>query len=140
MQAEYDNARFHEAGDARQHGEGLLGHGAFTLTGEARPYKPGDATYGGITPSHAYGAWEIAVRYEKARNEGNNGVFTGFALAGVKTYARHVGPGLVAQRGSELLPESHVRFMLDYEHGKADLGRAGTDSPNTVAARAQLVF
>lgn len=42
--------------------------------------------------------------------------------------------------GVNYYPNVHVRFVLDYEHGKADLGRAGTDSPNTIGARAQLVF
>ena len=33
-----------------------------------------------------------------------------------------------------------VRFMLDYVAGSADLGSAGKDEPNTIAARMQIAF
>lgn len=140
LQAEYDNAKFHETGQMDNTVKAYSVTAAVSLTGETRPYKPGDATYAGITPTHAYGAWELAVRYEKARNDGNNGVFTGLALAGVKASLATLDRVTLLSAGLNYYPNSHVRFMLDYEHGKADLGRAGTDSPNTVAARAQLFF
>lgn len=140
LQAEYDNAKFHEVGEPDDTVKAYSVTGAFTLTGETRPYKPGDASYGGITPSHAYGAWELAVRYEKARNDGNSGVFTGLALPGAKASLATLDQVTLISAGVNYYPNAHVRFMLDYEHGKADLGNAGTDSPNTVAARAQLVF
>ncbi len=140
LQAEYDNAKFHETGEPDDRVMAYSVTAAFTLTGETRPYKPAEATYGGITPSHAYGAWELAVRYERARNDGNNGVFTGLALPGAKGSLATLDQVTLLSAGVNYYPNSHVRFMLDYEHGKADLGRAGTDSPNTVAARAQLVF
>lgn len=140
LQAEYDGAKFHEAGDADNTVKAYSVTGAFTLTGETRPYKPDSASYAGITPSHPYGAWELAVRYEKARNDGNNGVFTGVALPGVKGTVATLDQVTLISAGVNYYPNSHVRFMLDYEHGKADLGKAGTDSPNTVEARAQLVF
>jgi phosphate-selective porin OprO/OprP len=140
LQAEYDNARFHQAGEPDNTVKAYSVTAAVTLTGETRPYRPGDATYGGIVPEHAYGAWELAVRYEKARNDGNNGVFAGLALAGTKASSATFDQVTLLSAGVNYYPNSHVRFMLDYQHGKADLGRAGTDSPNTVAARAQLVF
>ncbi|HEV2270319.1 MAG TPA: porin [Steroidobacteraceae bacterium] len=140
LQAEYDNAKFREAGEPDNTVKAYSVTGAFTLTGETRPYKPEDATYRGITPIHAYGAWELAVRYEKARNDGNSGVFTGLALPGAKASLATLDQVTLISAGVNYYPNAHVRFMLDYEHGKADLGNAGTDSPNTVAARAQLVF
>ena len=140
LQAEYDNAKFHETGQPDNTVKAYSVTAAVTLTGETRPYKPGDATYGGITPSHDYGAWELVARYEKARNEGNNGVFAGLALAGAKASLATLDQVTLLGLGLNYYPNSHVRFMLDYEHGKADLGKAGTDSPNTIAARAQIVF
>lgn len=140
LQAEYDDARFHESGEPDNTVRAYSVTGAFTLTGETRPYKPADASYGGITPSHAYGAWELAVRYEKARNDGSGGVFTGLALPGAKASLATLDQVTLITAGVNYYPNSHVRFMLDYEHGKADLGAAGTDSPNTVEARAQLTF
>lgn len=140
LQAEYDNARFHEVGEPDDTVKAYSVAAAVTLTGETRPYKPDDATYRGITPTHAYGAWELAVRYEKARNDGNDGVFTGLALPGAKASVATLDQVTLISAGVNYYPNAHVRFMLDYEHGKADLGAAGTDSPNTVAARAQLVF
>lgn len=140
LQAEYDNARFHETGLRDNTVTGYSITAAYTLTGETRPYKPSDATYGGIAPAHAHGAWELAVRYEKARNGGNGGVFTGLALAGLKASLATLDQVTVLTAGLNYYPNARVRFMLDYEHGKADLGKAGSDSANTVAARAQLVF
>jgi phosphate-selective porin len=42
--------------------------------------------------------------------------------------------------GLNYYPNDHIRFVLDYEHGEADLGKAGEDKPNTIGARAQLWF
>jgi len=42
--------------------------------------------------------------------------------------------------GLNFYPNEHVRFELNYEHGEADLGKEGSDSPNTIGARAQLWF
>jgi len=140
LQAEYDDAKFHEAGLQDNTVDAYSVTAAVTLTGETRPYKPDSASYAAITPSHTYGAWEIAVRYEKARNSGSNGVFTGLALPGLKASLATLDQVTLLSVGVNYYPNSHVRFMLDYEHGEADLGKAGSDSPNTIAARAQLVF
>lgn len=140
LQAEYDDVEFHEAGESDNTVKAYSITAAITLTGETRKYKADDATYRGITPSHGYGAWELAVRYERAQNYGNNGVFTGLALPGVKGSVATLDQVSLLTIGLNYYANAHVRFMLDYEHGKADLGRAGTDSPNTVGLRAQLAF
>ena len=140
LQAEYDNAKFHQAGAQDNAVQAYSVTAAVALTGETRPYKPENASYGGIAPAHAYGAWELAVRYEKARNNGSNGIFTGLALPGAKASLATLDQVTLLSAGVNYYPNSHVRFMLDYEHGRADLGKAGTDSPNTVAARAQIFF
>jgi phosphate-selective porin OprO/OprP len=140
LQAEYDDAKFHQAGEPDNTVKAYSVTLAVSLTGETRPYKPADASYGGITPSHGDGAWELAVRYENARNDGSNGELTGVALPGVKASLATLDQVTLLSAGINYYPNAHVRLMLDYEHGKANLGKAGTDSPNTVAARAQLVF
>ncbi len=140
LQAEYDNAAFREAGEPDDTVTAYSVTAAYALTGETRSYKPGVASYGGITPSHDYGAWELAVRYEKARNDGNDGVFTGLALPGVKAAVATLDQVTVVTAGLNYYPNDRVRFELEYIHGEADLGKAGTDSPDTIAARAQLVF
>lgn len=140
LQAEYDHAAFRQAGEPDNTVTAYSVTAAYALTGETRPYKPGTASYGGITPAHGYGAWEIALRYEEARNDGNDGVFTGLALPGAKAALATLDKVTVLTAGLNYYANSHVRFELQFQHGKADLGKAGSDAPNTVAARAQLVF
>lgn len=140
LQAEYNDARFHEAGEPDDTVKAYSVTAAYVLTGETRPYKPGTAGYGGIVPSRGYGAWELAVRYEEARNDGNSGVFTGLGLPGAKAALATLDKVSLLTLGLNYYANARVRFELQYEHGKADLGAAGTDSPDTVAARAQLVF
>lgn len=84
LQGEYDKAAFHQAGEPDNTVRAHSVTAAYTLTGESRPYKACDATYGAIKPAHGYGAWEIAVRHDHAGNDGNDGVFQGVALPGVK--------------------------------------------------------
>lgn len=37
--------------------------GSYVLTGEHRSYKPATGKFGGVKPSRAIGAWEVAARY-----------------------------------------------------------------------------
>ena len=140
VQAEYDDAAFHEAGEPDDTVTAYSVTAAYTLTGETRPYKVGDATYGAITPASSFGAWELALRYDHARNEGNRGVFTGLALAGAKATLATLDEVSMVTVGLNFYANARVRFMFDYERGTADLGRAGSDSPSTFGARAQIVF
>lgn len=140
LQAEYDDAAFHQSGEPANTVKAYSVTAAYALTGESRPYKPGDATYGGIKPLHSYGAWELAVRYDHASNDGSSGVYTGLKLPGATASLATLDEVSLITVGVNYYPNAHVRFTLDYEHGKADLGRAGTDSPNTIGARAQIVF
>lgn len=140
VQAEYDSSAFKEAGEPDDTVTAYTVTAAYTLTGETRPYKPGIASYGAITPTHAYGAWEVALRYEEAKNDGNDGVFTGVALPGAKGALATLDKVTVLTAGLNYYPNDRVRFELEYIHGEADLGKAGSDSPNTIAARAQFLF
>lgn len=140
VQAEYDNVAFHEVGDPNNTVTAYTVTAAYTLTGETREYNTQDATYFGISPAHDYGAWELAVRYDQARDDGYDGTYTGLALAGAKGALATADKVTLITAGVNYYVNDHVRFVLDYEHGKADLGKEGTDSPNTIGARAQLWF
>jgi len=140
LQAEYDDAAFHETGEPDNTVTAYSLTAAYALTGESRPYKPGDATYGAVIPAGSFGAWELALRYDHARNEGDNGVFTGLALAGAQSPLATLDEVSMVTVGLNYYANARVRFTLDYEHGTADLGRAGSDSPSTFGARAQIVF
>jgi phosphate-selective porin OprO/OprP len=140
LQAEYDDVAFHEIGEPNNTVRAYSATVAYTLTGETRSYNTKDSTYGTITPTHSYGAWELAVRYDQATNDGSNGVYTGLALAGAKAALATADKVTLITVGLNYYPNDHVRFVLNYEHGKADLGREGSDSPNTIGARAQLWF
>ena len=140
LQAEYDDVAFHETGLSNNTVTAYSATAAYTLTGESRSYNSQDATYGTITPAHAYGAWELAVRYDQARNGGNDGAYTGLALGGAKAALATADKVTLLTVGLNFYPNEHVRFELNYEHGEADLGKEGSDSPNTIGARAQLWF
>jgi phosphate-selective porin OprO and OprP len=140
VQAEYDNIAFRQFGEPDNTVKAYSATAAYTLTGETREYNPQDATYLGIVPEHKYGAWEVAVRYDEARNDGYDGAFQGIALAGVKGSAATADRVTLVTVGLNYYPNDHVRLVLDYEHGEADLGKAGEDQPNTIGARAQLWF
>ncbi|HUA26287.1 MAG TPA: porin [Steroidobacteraceae bacterium] len=140
VQAEYDNVAFRQLGEPDNTVTAYSATAAYTLTGETRGYNTQDATYLGIVPAHSYGAWEVAVRYDEARNDGFDDAFHGIALAGVKASEATADKVTVVSIGLNYYPNDHVRFVLDYEHGEADLGKAGEDKPNTIGARAQLWF
>jgi phosphate-selective porin OprO/OprP len=140
VQAEYDNVAFRQFGEPDNTVSAYTATAAYTLTGETRSYNAQDATYGTITPAHSYGAWELAVRYDEARNGGNDGAYTGLALAGAKSALATADRVTLITVGLNYYPNDHVRFVLNFEHGEADLGREGSDSPNTIGARAQLWF
>jgi phosphate-selective porin OprO and OprP len=140
LQAEYDRAAFHQEGEPDDTVTAYSATAAYALTGETRPYVASDASYGGIEPLHGYGALELAVRYDRARNAGSDGTFTGLELPGAKASLATLDEVSLITVGLNYYANAHVRFMLDYQHGKADLGRAGTDSPSTIGVRAQIVF
>jgi phosphate-selective porin OprO/OprP len=140
VQAEYDNVAFSETGEPDNTVTAYTVTAAYALTGETRRYNTQDATYLGIAPEHSYGAWEVAVRYDEGSNDGHNGLYQGVALPGAKGTLATADKVTLVAVGLNYYPNDHVRFVLEYEHGKADLGKEGSDSPNTIGARAQLWF
>jgi phosphate-selective porin OprO and OprP len=140
LQAEYDRVAFHQDGEPDDAVTAYSVTAAYAVTGETRPYVASDASYGGIEPLHSYGAFELAVRYDRARNAGSNGTFTGLELTGAKASLATLDEVSLITVGLNYYANAHCRLVLDYQHGKADLGRAGTDSPSTIGIRAQVVF
>lgn len=140
LQAEYDDVAFHQSGQPNNTVTAYSVTAAYALSGESRSYNVQDATYGTITPAHSYGAWEVSLRYDEARNAGDDGVYTGLALTGVKAASATADRVQLLTVGLNYYPNEHIRFVLNFEHGEADLGKAGTDRPNTIGARAQLWF
>ncbi len=106
---------------------------AYAITGETRPYDSGSASYGGIKPAHRYGAVELAVRYDSGKNRDDDTC----ALNSKDTATKCSISAITA--GVNYYVNPNVRFMLDYEHGKADDGVA-QDTPSAVMGRAQFVF
>ena len=106
---------------------------AYAITGETRPYDVGSATYGGIKPSHRYGAVELAVRYDDGRNWNDA---TCALNASDKASKCDISTLTV---GVNYYVNPNVRFMLDYEDGKADDG-VKQDKPDAVMGRAQFAF
>lgn len=140
LQAEYDKVSFRQTGAPNDTVTAYSVAVAVALTGETRQYNSHDATYFGIVPAHGYGAWEVAARYDDARNGGADGVYTGLALPGARGARATADRVSLITVGLNYYANDHVRFVLDFEHGKADLGKEGTDSPNTLGARVQLWF
>jgi len=138
LEGEYVDAGFHQDGQPDNTLTAYSVTAAYALTGETRSYDSSNATYGGIKPLHGYGAFELAVRYDHARNNGDGG-FVGTKLAGASGPITRADVSLITV-GLNYYVNPAVRFMLDYEHGRANLGQAGEDSPNTVGARAQILF
>ncbi|MDB5973513.1 MAG: hypothetical protein JWR07_273 [Nevskia sp.] len=141
-QAEYTMLGIHQEGLAETNINAYSITGAYAITGETRTYDKKNATYNALRPSHAYGAFEVAARFDHAQNNFTNGnvgcsaaVPSGVTLSNVtKCDVSMVTAGI------NYYPNPAVRFVLDYTHGHANLGNAGKDSPDSFGLRAQLVF
>jgi phosphate-selective porin OprO and OprP len=141
VQAEYDHADFGETGEAGNTVRAYSVTAAILLTSGTRTYRCADATYGAIESVPRHGAWEIALRYDRAWNDSSHGGgFTGLKLVGAIASNASLDQVSLLSVGLNYYPDDYVRFMLDYEIGKAELGEAGSDSPHTVGARFQFAF
>ncbi|MDN5874138.1 MAG: hypothetical protein L0H29_07130, partial [Sinobacteraceae bacterium] len=140
LQAEFVNVAFRQQSQAGNTVRAWSATLAYVLTGETRPYDVDKATYGGIKPLHDYGAVELAVRYDHARNDGYGGRYVGLKLAGATVAAPTEATISLLTIGVNYYLNPAVRFTFDYARGKADLGAAGKDAPNTFGARAQIRF
>src|SRR5581483_5511051 len=145
-QAEFTRLSEHQEGKADNNINAYSVTGAWAITGETRGYDKKNATYVALRPAHSYGAFELAARYDYARNDGHGGAFVGMSEAGI-TSGKNAAGGVVDQDSVSLIteglnyyPNPAVRFMFNFTHGEAKFGDAGKDSPNSVGVRAQLVF
>ena len=138
-QAEYTMLGLHQEGLNETNVNAYSVTGAYAITGETRTYDKKNATYNALRPSHAYGAFEIAARYDHAQNNFTNGNVGCTAAGAVAANVTKCDVSLITV-GLNYYPNPAVRFVFNYTHGHANLGDAGKDSPDSIGLRAQLVF
>lgn len=117
---------------------------SFFLTGESKGYNSTNGVVAGNPkPLHTYGAVEFKVRYEDMKNKSVNA--SNPATGGCT--ATNPGTGTIDKCdvndvafGINYYVNPNVRFMFDYVMAEANLGSAGKDKPDTIAARAQISF
>ena len=138
-QAEYTLLGLHQEGLNETNVNAYSITGAYAITGETRTYDKKNATYTGLKPSHAYGAFEVAARFDHAQNNLTNGN-VGCTAAGVVAANVSKCDVSLITAGINYYPNPAVRFVFNYTHGEANLGNAGKDKPDSIGLRAQLVF
>ena len=127
--------------------DGWYVQGAWTITGESRPYNATEARFD--APKMAYnfnpaagtwGAWELGARYSDVNLNWHDGVFG----AATPTGGIRGGEQKIATVGLNWYLNPDMRFMLDYSHVEIDrLNAAGANMGqkfNTIALRSQLTF
>lgn len=146
LNGEYATAKFKRNNSPDFSVNAFYVQGSWFLTGESKTF--GDAkVVGGPKVTSPIGALELKVKYEYIENGDIN------APADFGTYGNALSGGVPT---GTLSPDKNqysgvafglnyyvnpaLRFMVDYTLGQVDLGRAGKDEPNTLAARVQLVF
>jgi phosphate-selective porin OprO/OprP len=123
--------------------DGGYGEVSYAITGEARAYNPGSASYGGLTPLHPFsltggglGAIELAGRVSVV--DLNDQLATANGVAG--------GRQTVYTAGLNWYPNSNVRFMFNYLHGDISKQISALNSGNSgssfdaFAMRTQIAF
>ena len=138
-QAEYTMLGLHQEGLNETNVNAYSVTGAYAITGETRTYDKKTATYNALRPSHAYGAFEIAARYDHAQNNLTNGNVGCAAAGAVAANVSKCDVSLITV-GLNYYPNPAVRFVFNYTHGEANLGNAGKDKPDSLGLRAQLAF
>ena len=100
--------------------------GTWVITGERRPYSPTSGGYLRPTPEHPFspwdgqwgsGAFELAARYSTINL---NDRFTPGVVPSPRSNAVGGGQQTVYTVGLNWYPNSNVRFLFDYLHGKID--------------------
>lgn len=113
--------------------------GSWFVTGESKPYKKADGTFGQPKPKNEFGAVEVALRYDAAKNKD---IFTGCDVkdgTGAVVSAATKCEASTITAGVNWYLNPNVRFMFDYLKGEADRGVA-KDKPDAFTARAQFAF
>lgn len=129
--------------------------GSFFVTGEKKPYKKADGTFGAPKPINTYGAVELAVRYDYGENKDVNTACNVSIPAVAAVPAAGGNPGSAALPAINVLATDcnasaltlgatwyvnpNVRFLVNYIKGENDRGFA-KDKPEAITARAQFQF
>jgi len=127
--------------------DGWYVQGVWVLTGETRPYNPGEArfdapklNYNFNPAAGTWGAVELAARYSEVNLNWREGA----AGAATPTGGVRGGDQKVISGGINWYLNPAIRIMLDYQHVKIDrLNAAGLQQGqtyNAVAARGQFTF
>jgi phosphate-selective porin OprO/OprP len=123
VQGEYLRAdtRF-EAARPDYHGDGYYAFATWTLTGESRSYRDGNA--GNIAPTHEWGAFELALRYSSLDLDDGT-------ILGGQEHDWTLGANWYLGR--------HLRFQANYIRAFSDRRGLALD-PRIAELRAQVVF
>ncbi len=129
VQGEYLTFSADPRGKPSYTGNGYYAQASWVLTGESRPYKNG--SIGNITPSHPYGAFEVAARYSTV--DLNDGPVYGGKQDDVTV-------------GANWYLGNHLKFQANYiwanstkRYGTPINGEADVD-PRVFELRAQIYF
>ena len=120
FQSEYARASYGQPIGGDQDVDTWYLMGAWTITGERRPYRVGTGVFNSPRPNGAYGAWQLTARYDTIENRDIAGMEASSATFGVNWF---INPS--------------VRLMFNYTRGDNEfLG----DTTNQFALRTQLSF
>jgi len=115
--------------------------GSYMVTGESKPYKKGAGMYGNPKAKNAYGAVEVAVRYEASENKDTTtGAARGCNLAGVAAGSYQKCEGSQVTVGANWYVNPNTRFMLNYYMPVVEVNSTSEDKPDAVSLRAQFSF
>ncbi|PTU32122.1 hypothetical protein CJD38_05490 [Stenotrophobium rhamnosiphilum] len=128
LQGEYGSAKYKRDGDAKdgQKVNAFSATASWFITGESRPYKAADATYGAAKINGVDGAVEVAVRYDNIKNKDTDAKVSAVTV------------------GANYYFNPNVRFMVDYAfanaEGATNVVVGESTKPKALMARAQFAF
>ncbi|SFN32083.1 phosphate-selective porin OprO and OprP [Nitrosospira briensis] len=145
LQGEYANAKLdntHSVGGAQKnsHVQAFYVQASWFVTGERTIYKKERGAFGKPKPISRWGALELAARYDLAENMAQG---PGADPCRTRTSKCEVQ---VITLGANWYVREGLRFMLNYYLTEAEIGNAGsatpnrTDSPSVISFRTQMSF
>ena len=120
FQSEYARARYGQEIGPDQDVDTWYLMGAWTLTGEHKPYKSGTGVFGSPKPDASTGAWQLTARYDTIENKDVPGLEASSTTLGLNWF---INP--------------YVRMMFNYTRGDNEFNG---DKTNQYAVRTQLNF
>ncbi|MDB5972672.1 MAG: porin [Hydrocarboniphaga sp.] len=141
LNAEFASAKFEQDGKPSSTVDAAYVQASWFLTGESKAYSIKEHVIGNPKPKNRNGAIELKLRYEMMRN---TDVDASQSLGCNITQGPSTGVDDCRYSGwttgVNYYPNPAMRIMLDYMRSTADLGSAGKDEPDTIAARVQIVY